>query len=52
MMPNRPGLAQANDVKIELAEPLTGPKKKAARPEAKPRQPKPDEGLPQPAGDK
>ena len=37
-------------MKIELAEPLTGPKKKAAKPEAKqPRNPKPDEGLPEPA---
>ena len=48
--PNRPGVAVARDVKIELAEPLTGPKKKTARPEAKPRLPKPDEGLPEPAG--
>ncbi len=35
--PNRPGpVALASEVKIELAEPLTGPKKKAAKPEAKP----------------
>jgi hypothetical protein len=53
--PNRPGaalVALASDVKVELAEPLTGPKKKAAKPDAKARHPKPDEGLPEPAGDK
>ncbi len=43
-------VALASEVKVELAEPLTGPKKK--KPEAKPRHPKPDEGLPEPAGDK
>ena len=45
-------MAQAKEVKIELAEPLAGGKKKgpAAKHPAKPA--KKDEGLPEPAADK
>ena len=50
MMPNRPGLARANKVTIELAEPLTGGKKKHATkpaPKRPPSHPKRGEGLPE-----
>ena len=53
MMPTRSGpVTQAKEVKIELAEPLVGGKKKgpAAKHPAKPA--KKDEGLPEPAADK
>lgn len=57
-MPNQAGLAQATEVKIELAEPLAGVKKKGApakgeakRPAKRPKKEK-DEGLPEPAADK
>jgi len=56
MMRGSAGLAQANEVKIELAEPLSGIKKKPTptKPEPKrpPKRPKKDEGLPEPAADK
>ncbi len=57
-MPSQAGLAQATEVKIELAEPLAGVKKKGApakgeakRPAKRPKKEK-DEGLPEPAADK
>ena len=56
MMRGSAGLAQANEVKIELAEPLSGVKKKPTptKPEPKrpPKRPKKDEGLPEPAAEK
>lgn len=57
VVPNNRGLlmAQATEVKIELAEPLTGPKKKTtAKSEAKrpAKRAKADEGLPEPPADK
>ena len=57
MMAGRAGLAQADEVKIELAEPLTGMKKKnltLVKPEPKhpAKSPKKDEGLPAPAEEK
>ena len=59
MMPNRPGLAQAREVKVTLPEPPAGAKKKpAAKPEDKqsPESPKKgkdkDAGLPEPAPEK
>lgn len=51
MMPGRQGFAQAQEVKIELSEPLTGGKKKPPQKPTKkpPVRPKPDAGLPAPA---
>jgi hypothetical protein len=52
----RPGMAQATEVKIELAEPLSGAKKKGSsaksEPKRSPKRPKKDEGLPEPPADK
>lgn len=55
MMQNRPGLARANKVEIELAEPLTGAKKKRPPkpgPKPPPRHPERDEGPPKDADQK
>ena len=57
MMPTRAGpMTQAKEVKIEMAEPLVGGKKKgpAAKSDAKrpAKHPKKDEGLPEPAAEK
>ncbi len=55
MLQNRPGLARAKKVEIELAEPLAGAKKKRLpRPGPKhpPRHPKRNEGLPKDAEQK
>jgi hypothetical protein len=56
MLRGSAGLAQAKEVKIELAEPLSGVKKKPTptKPEPKrpPKRPKKDEVLPEPAANK
>ena len=55
-VPNRPGLMQALEVKIVLAEPLVGGKKKGAAVKSETKHPakhaKADAGLPEPAADK
>ncbi len=57
-MPNQAGLAQATEVKIELAEPLAGVKKKGAPAKGEPKRPakrpkkEKEEGLPEPAAEK
>ena len=53
MMPTRSGpVAEATEVKIELAEPLAGVKKKGPAPKHPAKPAKKDEGLPEPAADK